>query len=59
LTEDIGDSFKNRIVNQNTKDIRSDILIFINNAEAQTLQNLKTALFDGDQITFISSIHGG
>jgi molybdopterin converting factor small subunit len=55
----MGNNFKDMIINKKTQDIRSEILIFINNSEAQTLQNLKTSLSDGDQITFISSIHGG
>lgn len=59
LMDEIGNKFKELIINKKTKDINPEILIFINNSEVQTLQRLKTALSDGDQITFLSSIHGG
>ena len=59
LTSEIGNEFNDLIINKKTKEINPDILIFINNIEVQTLQKLKTPLSDGDQITFLSSIHGG
>jgi molybdopterin converting factor small subunit len=59
LTSEIGNEFNDLIINKKTKEINPDILIFINNAEVQTLQKLKTPFSDGDQITFLSSIHGG
>lgn len=55
----MGTNFKDMIINKKSHEIRSEILIFINKSEAQTLRNLKTSLSDGDQITFISAIHGG
>ncbi len=54
-----GQSFKDLIINKKNKGIKPEILIFIDNKEIQSLQNLNTLLSDGDQIVFLSSIHGG
>jgi len=59
LTNEIGHRFNDLIINNKTKEINPEILIFINHSEIQTLQKLKTPLSDNDQITFLSSIHGG
>lgn len=59
LIHELGQSFKDLIINQKTKNINPDILIFVDNREIQTLQKLKTPLSNGNQITFLSSIHGG
>ncbi|MHA1651240.1 MAG: MoaD/ThiS family protein [Candidatus Helarchaeota archaeon] len=59
LSKELGIKFKKLIINEKTKKINPDILIFIDKKEIQTLQNLQTLLSDGSQIVFLSSIHGG
>jgi molybdopterin converting factor small subunit len=59
LTKDFGDNFKNLIINTKTKEVKPEILIFIDDKEIQTLQKLSTPLSDGNKIVFLSSIHGG
>lgn len=59
LIEQFGQKFKDLLINEKTKNINPDILIFIDNREIHTLQKMKTPLSNGNQITFLSSIHGG
>ena len=39
--------------------VRPDVLIFINDTEADLLGGLKAELKDGDEVTFLPSVHGG
>ncbi len=39
--------------------VRPDVLIFINDAEADLLGGPKAELKDGDEVTFLPSVHGG
>jgi molybdopterin converting factor small subunit len=40
-------------------EIRPDILVFINNVDASLLGGMGAALKDGDEVTFLPSVHGG
>jgi molybdopterin synthase sulfur carrier subunit len=40
-------------------DVRPDVLIFINDTEADLLGGLDAELKDGDKVTFLPSVHGG
>ncbi len=40
-------------------EVRPDVLIFINDTEAGLLGGLKAELKDGDEVTFLPSVHGG
>lgn len=59
LIDELGQSFKDLIIDKRNKEINPEILIFVDNREIQTLQKLNTILSDGNQIVFLSSIHGG
>ena len=59
LANNLGHNFRDLIINAETKEVNPEILIFIENREIQTLKKLKTPLSDGNQIVFLSSIHGG
>lgn len=59
LVNDLGQSFRDLIINKKKNEINPEILIFVDNKEIQTLKNLNTPLSDGNQIVFLSSIHGG
>jgi molybdopterin synthase sulfur carrier subunit len=39
--------------------VRPDVLIFINDTEADLLGGMKAELKDGDEVTFLPSVHGG
>jgi len=39
--------------------VRPDVLIFINDTEADLLGGLRAELKDGDEVTFLPSVHGG
>lgn len=39
--------------------LRPDVLVFINDTEAALLGGLKAELKDGDEVTFLPSVHGG
>ncbi|TFG05494.1 MAG: hypothetical protein EU536_01960 [Promethearchaeota archaeon] len=49
----------NYLITEDPMTLKPEILVFINNKECQALQELKTPLFDGTQVTFLSTIHGG
>jgi molybdopterin converting factor small subunit len=51
-------SLKGRFFN-NGGEIRPDILVFINNVDASLLGGTRAALRDGDEVTFLPSVHGG
>ena len=59
LIDDYGKIFKNLILKKDTFSINPEILIFVDNKEIGTLKKLKTPLHNDNQITFLSSIHGG
>ncbi|MDD1764432.1 MAG: MoaD/ThiS family protein [Candidatus Methanomethyliaceae archaeon] len=40
-------------------EIRPDILVFINNVDASLLGGMGAVLKDGDEVTFLPSVHGG
>jgi len=40
-------------------DIRPDILVFINNVDASLLGGTDAKLKNGDEVTFLPSVHGG
>lgn len=40
-------------------EVRPDVLIFINDIEADLLGGLKAELKDGDEVMFLPSVHGG
>ena len=55
----LGQKFEHSILNTEQGTLKPEILIFVDNFEIQTLQKLKTRLFNGSTVTFLSSIHGG
>ena len=59
LIYELGESFRELIFNLEAKEINPEILIFVDSKEISSLQKLKTPLSDGNQIVFLSSIHGG
>ncbi|MHA1321921.1 MAG: MoaD/ThiS family protein [Candidatus Helarchaeota archaeon] len=59
LGEQFSSKFEDEILNNNKTEIKPEILIFVNDREIRLLQNLKTQLYDGYQIAFVPSIHGG
>jgi len=52
-----GNSLKGRFFMEG--DIRPDILVFINNVDASLLGGTDAKLKDGDEVTFLPSVHGG
>ncbi|MHA1425577.1 MAG: hypothetical protein ACTSQI_06285 [Candidatus Helarchaeota archaeon] len=59
LKNKLGQNFIDLIINKESASINPDILIFIEEKEIRSLQELDTPLFDGNKIVFLSSIHGG
>lgn len=57
LREIEGDPLKERLFSN--AEIRPDVLIFINDVEAELLGGMKAELKDGDEVTFLPSVHGG
>jgi len=57
LREIEGDPLKERLFSN--AEIRPDVLIFINDIEAELLGGMKAELKDGDEVTFLPSVHGG
>ncbi|MDD1775756.1 MAG: MoaD/ThiS family protein [Candidatus Methanomethylicus sp.] len=52
------DALKLRFFSQDGT-VRPDVLVFINDVESSLLGGTKAALKDGDEITFLPSVHGG
>lgn len=57
LREIESDPLKARLFSN--EEIRPDVLIFINEVEAELLGGMKAELKDGDEVTFLPSVHGG
>jgi len=57
LREIEGDTLKARLFSN--EEIRPDVLIFINDVEAELLGGMKAELKEGDEVTFLPSVHGG
>lgn len=51
-------SLKARFFNDGGE-IKPDILIFINNVDASLLGGIGAGLKEGDEVTFLPSVHGG
>ncbi len=59
LDDELGQNFRDLIINNKINVINPEILIFVNSKEIQTLEKLNTPLTNGNHIVFVSSIHGG
>jgi molybdopterin converting factor small subunit len=57
LRETEGKDLKARLFSN--YEMRPDVLFFINDVEADLLGGMKAELKDGDEITFLPSVHGG
>lgn len=40
-------------------EVRPDVLIFVNDVGVELLGGMKAELKDGDEVTFLPSVHGG
>ncbi|EFO26864.1 hypothetical protein LOAG_01612 [Loa loa] len=47
------------LVDKDGEDVRPGILVLVNEVDWDLLQGPKTALEDGDVVSFISTLHGG
>ncbi|VDM96441.1 unnamed protein product [Thelazia callipaeda] len=55
----VGNPRANLFVENGGKNIRSGILVLVNEVDWELLQGPKTILKQGDVISFISTLHGG
>lgn len=58
LAEKYGEKFRKAVFDENGK-VKSEFLIFVNEAEISVLDGLNTEISDGDVITLLPTIHGG
>ena len=58
LKSDECEPVKSRLFLNGSK-LRPDIIVFINNSEASMLGGERAELKEGDEVTFLPSVHGG
>jgi len=65
LKKIIGEIIKNKpefekvLIDSNLVELKSSILIMVNDMEISVLNGLETMIKDGDKLTFIPVTHGG
>jgi molybdopterin synthase sulfur carrier subunit len=52
-------ALKQSLIHQQLEDLRSNALILVNGREISVLNGVETNLKDGDEIVFVSVVHGG
>jgi MoaD family protein len=59
LADRYGDYFKSYIFDPAASEVKSDVLVNINNVPVQQIQGLETRLNDGDQVDILPLFTGG
>lgn len=59
LAKQYGASFKERLIDQRTGELKSSYRILVNGRNIESLEKLKTKIFEGDRVLFFPPVGGG